>query len=378
MILYNSVITLILIAILLNLLNNLKQLKPLKKRRKFDENPPLVSILVPARNESENIERCINSLANQDYPNFELIVLDDNSEDDTPIKLKHLRETYPKIKIYSGEQLPEGWTGKNFACHTLAKHAHGEWFAFTDADTVHKRDSISSALYSAMRENAKLISVLPNIIIKTIPEKVFTPLIYFALLSFMPIRIVNSLKYKKIVIALGPFMLINAAIYKKFGGHESIRSEILDDFQLAQQVKKAGGKYLLLDGKEKITVRFYKDFKSVWNGFSKNAFGAFENSPLILIPFIVSCLCLYLIPYVILIQGLIHSHLKLIPLFQVLLITVHSFLLAVRFKMNRFLIALHPLSVFFWTLIVMNSMRLTFTNRSLAWKQRLYSLRKAR
>ncbi len=377
MILYNIVITFFLIAILLNLLSNLKILKQLKKRRKPLAEPPLVSILVPARNEEDNIERCIRSLVNQDYEHYELIILDDKSDDDTPLLLRQLKREFPKIKIVQGEDLPDGWTGKNFACHTLAKHAKGEWLAFTDADTVHKKDSISSALHSALRARAKLISVLPNIVMKTPPEKLFTPLIYFALMSFVPLGCINTRKFEKVVIALGPFMLINAHFYRTIGGHETIKEEILDDFRLAQQVKMNGGKYALLDGRDKITVRFYKDLRSVWVGFSKNSFGAFENQPLILLPFLAFCVCLYIIPYVAFFRGLQDDQLVLYPFFQVLLVTLHTFLIAVRFRFNRFLIIFHPLSVFLWSLIVLNSMRLTLTNKSLAWKERLYSLRKA-
>lgn len=377
MILYHIVITFFLIAILLNLLSNLKILKQLRKRRKPLRDSPLVSILVPARNEEENIEPCIRSLVKQDYENFEIIVLDDKSDDDTPLLLRRLKQEFPKIRLISGEELPEGWTGKNFACHTLSKHAKGEWLAFTDADTVHRKDSISSALHSALRVRAKLISVLPKIVMKTMPEKLFTPLIYFALMSFIPLGFINTRKFEKVVIALGPFMLINAAFYRRIGGHEAIRDEILDDFRLAQQVKAHGGKYALLDGRDKITVRFYKDLRSVWIGFSKNSFGAFENQPLILLPFLAFCVCLYIIPHIAFIKGLLNDQLKLYPFFQVLLVTLHTFLIALRFRFNRFLIIFHPLSVFLWALIVLNSMRLTLTDKSLAWKERHYSLRKA-
>jgi chlorobactene glucosyltransferase len=376
-ILYNIVITFFLIAILLNLLSNLKILKQLRKRRKALPDPPLVSILVPARNEEENIERCVRSLVNQDYAHYEIIVLDDKSDDDTPLLLQQLKREFPEINVVSGDDLPDGWTGKNFACHTLSKCAKGEWLAFTDADTVHKKDSISCALHSALRVRAKLISVLPKIVMKTGPEKLFTPLIYFALMSFVPLGFINTKKYEKVVIALGPFMLINAAFYRMIGGHEAIKDEILDDFRLAQQVKVYGGKYALLDGRDKITVRFYKDLRSVWVGFSKNSFGAFENQPLILLPFLAFCVCLYIIPHVTFVRGLLQHELRLYPFFQVLLVTLHTFLIAVRFKFNRFLIVFHPLSVFLWALIVLNSMRLTLTNKSLAWKERRYSLRKA-
>ncbi len=373
--LYNYVVTIILMALLLNLLNNLKLLKPLRKSKRKLKNPPLVSVLVPARNESENIEKCIISLINQDYPNYELIVLDDNSEDDTLFKLKKLQEQHPKLQFFSGQSLPYGWTGKNFACHTLSKFAKGDWLLFTDADTVHKKYSISRAVHSAIREKTKLLSILPNILMETIPERIFVPIMYFGLLSFLPLRLVNSSKFRKAVTALGPFMLLDAEFYRKIGGHEKIKSEILDDFRLAQEVKKNGGKQVIMNGKDTMTVRFYKDFRSFWDGFSKNSFGVFENV-FVFFPFIITCTCLYLIPYVIFIYSLTQSELSLMVLFQIILISLHSLFILVKFKINRMHLILHPLSVLVWILVVFNSMRLTLLNRAMVWKDRLYNPRK--
>jgi chlorobactene glucosyltransferase len=373
---YNTIVIITLIAILLNLINNLRLLTPLSVEKANFKNFPLVSVLVPARNESKNIEKCVLSLVNQDYPNFELILLDDNSEDNTYQILNRLKRKYPGIKILTGEILPEGWTGKNFACYTLSKQAKGEWFLFTDADTVHRRNSISSAVRSTLKRKAEFISVIPDIVIESIPEKIFTPLIHFALLSFLPLKIVNMTKYKRIVIAMGPFMLINADYYRKIGGHKSIKNEILDDFKLAQLVKKYGGKAILMDGKENVSVRFYEKFTSVWDGFSKNSFGAFENSPAILLPFLLSCLCLYFFPYLLFLYSLLNFQIALLPLIQILIISLHCYIIARRFEINAVLILLHPLSVILWELIVLNSMRLTFLSRSLNWKQRLYPLKK--
>lgn len=378
MILYNIIVTIILLAILLNLLNNLRLFRPVSKRKRSFINPPLVSILVPARNESENIEKCITSLVNQDYPNIEILILDDNSDDDTLIKLQKLKERYPKIKVFVGDDLPEGWTGKNYACHTLSQYAKGEWFLFTDSDTVHQKDSISSTVNSVLKKKAKLLSIIPDIVIKTLPEKLFIPLVHFALLSFLPLKFINTLKEPRVVIALGPFMLINAKFYKKIGGHEKIKDKIVDDFRLAQEVKRHHGRIALMDGKDIVTVRFYKDFKSLWSGFSKNSFGVFDDSPQILLVFLAFNFCLYILPYVLFFTGIIKFQLSLFPFFQLLLITLHRLVISVKFRINPLFILIHPVSVILGFLIVLNSMRITLLNRTLSWKERIYSPRKAR
>ena len=377
MTLYNLIITVIIFALLLNLLNNLKLIKSLRKGRKKFKNPPLVSVLIPARDESDNIEKCITSLANQDYPNYELIVLDDNSSDDTLIKLKKLKEKFPKLQYISGKPLPAEWTGKNFACYTLSQYAKGQWLLFTDADTVHRKQSISRAVSSAIRHKAMLLSVIPDITIETFAEHIFVPIIYFGLLTFLPLRLVNSSRFSKVVIAMGPFMLINADFYRKIGGHKKIKGEILDDFRLAREVKKNGGKQLFMNGKETVRVRFYKNFAAFWNGFSKNSFGAFDNSPLVFLPFIAVCICTYLTPYIAFTHEIINSKFELLVFFQVILITLHSIFILFKFRINRLHIIFTPLSIALWILVALNSMRLTLLDRTLVWKDRIYSLKKS-
>ncbi len=369
---YQIVISLILLFILINLLVNLRSLKKLKRGEKPYIKPPLVSVLVPARNESEDIEKCVISLLNQDYPNFEILVLDDNSKDDTIVKLQKIKEKYPHLKIYSADALPGGWTGKNFACHILSRYAKGEWLLFTDADTVHKKDSISSSIDAAIKEKAELLSIMPDLEMETISEKLYMPLVHFALLSFLPLGLMNDIRNPKAVIALGPFMFINAEFYRKIGGHKKIKNEIVDDLKLAREVKRNGGRVILMDGQDKVSLRFYKNFKDLWNGFSKNSFGAFDNSSLILLIFLSINFCLYVLPYFLFISGILKLELSFFPTLQVLLITLHRFFLSIRFKTNPWLILLHPVSVLLGSLIAFNSMLITLFNKPILWKERVY------
>jgi len=369
---YNIIITVVLMAILMNLLNNLSVLRTLKKGKTILKEPPSVSVLVPARNESGNIEKCIISLLNQDYPNFEIIVLDDNSLDDTFLKLQKIKEKYPHLKVYSNEVLLEGWTGKNFACYTLSRYANGDWLLFTDADTVHSRDSISSSMEAIIEEKAELLSLMPDLVMKTVSEKLFMPLVHFALLSFLPLGIMNSFKDPRAVIAMGPFMLINAKFYRKIGGHEKIKDEIIDDFRLTQEVKRNGGKVVFVDGIDMVSLRFYTNFRDLWNGFSKNAFAAFDNSPLILLIFLSMNFFLYILPCFLFLSGVLRFQLTLFPSVQILLITLHRYILSLRFRINLWLILLHPAALLFGFLIALNSMQLTLLNRAVFWKERIY------
>ena len=372
MIVYNVIITTVLLAILFNLLNNLRALKSIKTGERKFTGSPLVSVLVPARNEGENIEKCILSLLEQDYPNYEVIVLDDNSEDNTLIKLEKIKEEYPHLKIFSNDVLLDGWTGKNFSCHTLSRYAKGEWLLFTDADTVHSSDSIASSIEAIITERAELLSIMPELVMKSPSEKLFMPLVHFALLSFLPLGLMNTIKDSRAVLALGPFMLINAKFYRKIGGHEKIKDKIVDDLRLAQEVKRNSGKVVFMDGQDIVSVRFYKNFKDLWNGFSKNSFGAFDNSPLILIIFLSLNFAIYVLPYLLFISGILKFQLYLFPSLQVFLITLHRYTLSVRFRINLWLIFLHPAALIFGILIALNSMQLALLNKAMVWKERIY------
>lgn len=372
MILYNVIITTVLLVILLNLLNNLKLLKSIKAGERKFTGSPLVSVLVPARNEGGNIEKCILSLLEQDYPNYEVIILDDNSEDDTLIKLEKIKEEYPNIEIFSNDVLLDGWTGKNFSCHTLSRYAKGEWLLFTDADTVHSSDSITSSIGAIIAERAELLSIMPELVMKSLSEKLFMPLAHFALLSFLPLGLMNTIKDPRAVIAMGPFMLINAKFYRKIGGHEKIKDKIVDDLRLAQEVKRNGGKVVFMDGQDIVTVRFYNNLKDLWNGFSKNSFGAFDNSPLILLIFLSLIFVIYLLPFFLFLSGILKFQFYLLPSLQVFLITLHRYILSVRFRINLLLIFLHPAALIFGFLIALNSMQLTILNKAMVWKERIY------
>jgi len=149
-----------LLLIFMNLIQNLRRLREQEKIK--PENPlPLVSVLIPARNEERNIKNCVASLLRADYPKLEIIVLDDNSSDGTYRILRELSEHHENLRVIKGKKLPPGWNGKNWACHQLSQAARGEWFLFTDADTVHKPHSVSTALGVAQKRKSVFITCIP-------------------------------------------------------------------------------------------------------------------------------------------------------------------------------------------------------------------------
>src|SRR5688572_28123206 len=190
MTLYQFFIVVILMLMLANVLANLAVFEGLRQVAPPSEGP-LVSVLVPARNEERNIEECIRSLLLQDYPSYELIVLDDHSSDRTAEIAERLinqvRNPRVTARLLHGGTLPDDWTGKNWACHQLAEAANGEFLWFTDADTAHAPGTISAAVDYACRKNAGLVSAWPKQLTGSLGEKLIVPVIILIGLAFCPL-----------------------------------------------------------------------------------------------------------------------------------------------------------------------------------------------
>jgi len=147
---------------------------------------PRVSVLIPARNEEENIGQCVQSLLMQDYPNYEIVVLNDSSEDGTTTVLKNINSEKLKV-IESKDVLPEGWTGKNWACYRLFLNSTGEIVIFTDADTIHSSNMISTMVQEMERRNLSFASGIPRELITTFGERITVPFMNYSIVSIFPI-----------------------------------------------------------------------------------------------------------------------------------------------------------------------------------------------
>jgi chlorobactene glucosyltransferase len=232
---------------------------------------PRVSVLLPARNESANITPCVESLIHQDYSNLEVIVLDDHSSDDTGLKLDHLLQKYPQLRVIHGqEKPPEGWNGKSYACHRLASAATGEWLLFTDADTVHTPGSVRLGLGCAISLNVDMLSAFPRQRAESWGERLMVPFI----LGFLTMV---GLDFRGIwrgqcgrTAANGQYLLVKATAYRQLGGHAAIYRELVDDIALAQAFRRANRRIALVDGTRMLSCRMYHSAREVWDGFSKN------------------------------------------------------------------------------------------------------------
>jgi glycosyltransferase involved in cell wall biosynthesis len=235
---------------------------------------PAVSVIVPARNEEENLTTCLESLVSQTGVAFEIIVVDDHSTDRTrEIALSFANRG---VRVIEAPTLPEGWTGKNNALTVGARAAQGEWLLFTDADTVHLPGSLARALAEAREHNADMLSYSPEQIAVTFWEMAVLPVVFAELaLKYAPSKVRDP--QSPIAAANGQYILITREAYDAVGGHATVASEILEDVALARAIKHSGRKIFFRYGADVVRTRMYRNFAQLREGWTKNLALLFPN-----------------------------------------------------------------------------------------------------
>lgn len=235
----------------------------------------LVSILVPARNEQESIAKLLDSVSLLDYGNFELIVLDDHSSDRTFEICESYAGRDQRFSVVRGQALPQGWLGKNHACHQLAQLAKGSFLLFLDADTTVHRQLLNAAVQRMHNGKLDLLSLFPDQQMESIGEKLVVPLMNYLLLTLLPIRLILKHPMPIFSAASGQFMLFRACCYKKHQFHMAVKADIAEDLSIMKLVKKLAckGQGLLAGGL--VTCRMYNGYLQAVTGFSKNFLAPF-------------------------------------------------------------------------------------------------------
>ena len=237
---------------------------------------PRVSVLLPARNEEAVIGDCVRSLLAQDYPDFEVLVLDDSSTDRTGDVLAALAQTDSRLRVLTGRPLPEGWLGKHWACQQLADAATGELLLFTDADTVHHPQALRAGVAAMLAERADLMSGFLRQRLLTWGERLTVPAVFWCFFSFLPIPLAHHIRVPWLSLTNGQWMLFRREAYQAVGGHEAVRQNPIDDIMLGRRVRAKGLRWRVVDAGEYVSCRMYSGFRAAVEGFTKNLFAVFD------------------------------------------------------------------------------------------------------
>ena len=258
----------------------------------------LISILIPARNEEDRIGLCLEALRNQTYEPLEILILDDNSTDRTGEIVNEHVSSDSRVRLISGKETPDGWVGKNWACHQLSGEALGKYILFIDADTILSRDTVQISLVNSKQCDADLLTMMPRRIAGCFVERLLYPFVDWAIFCWIPFGAARRLKSPFLSASFGQFLLFKKASYQFLGGHLAISANPLDDFELGRATKKNGLTWALYDGVQLIEVLPYSGNMAAIKGISRSVFPAMNYRFTILTALSLVCLALVAVPTV--------------------------------------------------------------------------------
>ena len=245
---------------------------------RYDQpDPPRVSAIVPAKDEEVNLADCLATVARQDYPDLEIIVVDDRSTDRTGEIARRLAGEDSRIRVLTIEHLPSGWTGKTHALHSATAEATGEWLWYLDADTLQAPEALSVLMEYGRIHDASLVSLLPELRCETFWEEVVQPLGGITLMQSFPLHLVHT-RLSRLAFANGQSILIRRSAYEQAGGHQAVRDRFVEDIGLARRVKDLGFAIrVALIREQLVTCRMYSSLGQLVRGWSRILYDALDR-----------------------------------------------------------------------------------------------------
>ncbi|MFA9557968.1 glycosyltransferase family 2 protein [Evansella sp. AB-rgal1] len=328
---------------------------------------PLISVLIPMRNEERNVERIINVVKSLTYHNFEVIILDDHSKDNTKSLVQQAIRNDKRFKLIEGKPLPNDWVGKVFACHQLSLEAKGDFLLFLDADVSLHPNSLEHCI-SSFDTDTGLITGFPKCPTNNILSRLLVPMQHFIVHFHLPIIIANKTKISAFTAAHGAFMMFQREAYEAVDGHRSVKDSLVEDIHIARQVKKANYYVKLMNISQYISCYMYESSKEVWGGFSKNIFPGLGRNPLLALFLSLFYAVVFVYPFII---SLFYSFTYL-SFVLIGLVLAQKWTVDVTTKQTSWNFLLFPFSVIVTLLVLFYSMFLQVSKRGFSWKGRTY------
>ena len=332
---------------------------------------PLVSILVPMRNEERNVPTIIRSLKETDWERAEFILLNDQSTDGTQAALDREIAGDKRFTVLQGVELPAGWVGKVHACHQLQKHASCDYLFFVDADVRFRKQAVRQTLGSMEKHRAALLSGFPAFEVPVFLSKLLVPMLHFVILFHLPLALANYAKFPAATAANGMWMAFERKAYEAIGGHEAVRTSLVEDVHIARTLKQAGHKVLLANITASVKCRMYETPAEVWEGFLKNSYTGIGRSPLIAVFLTVFYSIFYIFPLFLAAAGAMTGHwIWLVPY---ALTVLQRWYVDMVTNQRWYLAFLIPLQAVAMLAVMLTAMKKSLKKESYTWKGRHYS-----
>ena len=359
-------ISIVLLAIVLAVTLFNAATAPMLEKSVSLENHPRVSVLIPARNEEANIGDCIEGFLSQNYDNFEIHVLDDQSTDCTGAIIEKFSRQYSEVQGIRCKPLPTGWLGKNWACHQLSQHANGEILIFTDADNRPAPNAIANTVAYMQKLKLGLLSAFPEKVTVTLTEKLVVPVVDMFVYAGLPLWLTYFSRFPSIAAASGLWIAFTREAYHQVGGHQTVSNQIVEDVELSRLAKRSGIRILTSAGTRVVSCRMYQSFSEVWDGFSKNLFGLVRYKMLPFFILILSLFTMCVLPYI----TVWFAPLRGLAIVAIIMNIAMRMVLALKYRHPFFTsVILHPFGVLLTLLIGINSSFQVRRGR-LQWKGR--------
>lgn len=358
------------IAALLRTILNLLTVHRLRAR--MPAHTPLVSVIVPARDEEEDIERTVRAMLAQTYPALEVIVVDDRSTDATGAILDSIAD--PRlIVVHATEEPPQGWLGKPWALHQGSRRASGELLLFVDADVTYAPEGVAAAVARFEESGVGLLSLFPRLGMHGFWEHIAMPNLAVFAFTFLPLWLANRNRMPVLAVGGGPGNLLRRRDYDDAGGHEALKDAVIDDVGLARLMRRHGYRTEVVRAEDFVYVRMYHGLREVVDGFTKNSFSTFGRSYVMVVVLTVLTLIVHVGPYVLALTG------DVISILTVAAITLSRIILfaAVGYRMDNAIFGNVPM-VLLWLYILVRSTWVTGIRRRLLWRGRMYDASRTR